>query len=236
MDTLRKPLLFLAIALITIIVMVEMGTAAILQHTPGLVSVADAPTPGYGIPSLAILDALVWFTTLLIAMPLFITHRLQGRIQGIATLIFSIILLLLAIRLIFTTLIALTIMVTLLVSPIFGTAAYFALYRSFNLTDASIVLSMLMVLKLLFAGCLLMAQQRFLQNNGLVLIILTTLIATLIVSFLHGMVLPFLISITDAIAGLIVLILAVIWLLIFVIGSLGSILKVVTGSAAAIAR
>jgi hypothetical protein len=50
-----------------------------------------------------------------------------------------------------------------------------------------------------------------LQNKGLVLIIVCSLLANLSVSFLHGLVPSVLVSITDGIAGIILLILAAIW-------------------------
>ncbi len=83
-----------------------------------------------------------------------------------------------------------------------------------------------MIFKLAFAILLVFAHQRFLQNKGLVLIILTSLLATIIVSFLHGLVPRFLVSITDDIAAIVVAILAAIWALFFLIGSIPSIIKV----------
>jgi hypothetical protein len=74
------------------------------------------------------------------------------------------------------------------------------------------------------------AHQRFLQNKGLVLIIATSLIASIIVSFLHGLVPLFLVSITDAIAGIVVAIIAVIWGIFFLIGSIPAIIRAVTSS------
>jgi hypothetical protein len=82
-----------------------------------------------------------------------------------------------------------------------------------------------MSLKLAFAVVLLLAHQRFLQNKGLVLIILTSLLANVILSFLHGIVPRLLVSITDAIGAIVVGILAAVWALIFLIGSIPAIVK-----------
>jgi VanZ family protein len=84
-----------------------------------------------------------------------------------------------------------------------------------------------MALKLGFAVCLVLAQQRFLQNKGLVLIILTSLLATFIISVLHSFVPGFLVSITDNIAGIIVALLAAIWAVAFLIGAVMSVTKAV---------
>ena len=51
--------------------------------------IADAPKPGYGIPSLAVMDTLVLFTVLLMGAALVLPERVQGRVQGCATLIVS---------------------------------------------------------------------------------------------------------------------------------------------------
>lgn len=224
MSTLRHPFLFLALALMVIAVVVEIGATATLGSPAKSL---DVPAPGFGIPYLALVDILVLFTTLLFCSPLLISHRLQGRVQGIVTLIISVVMLLLAIALILSAFASLILMVTLLISPIFGTIAYFVLYSDFDVAAARVLLSLSIFLKLGFAGCLIAAQQRFLQNTGLVLIILTSLLSTLIVSFAHVLVPGVLVSITDAIAAIIVAIIALIWLLFFCIGSLISVVKAI---------
>ncbi|MGK7874068.1 MAG: hypothetical protein AB4426_12370 [Xenococcaceae cyanobacterium] len=232
MSTLRQPLFFFAIALITICVVVELGASAILsrnlpEKAGVIVAAFDAPIPGYGIPYLALVDSLVLFTVLLMAVSLLWSRHLHARTQGIVTLIFALFILLLALSKIVLALVTLTVMVSLLLAVPFGTIAYFALYAKFYRYGATVILGMLATLKLGFAGCLLFAQQRFLQNIGLVLIVLTSLLATLIVSFLHALVPGFLVSITDAIAGIIVAILAIIWSLFLLVGSLISIFKAI---------
>jgi hypothetical protein len=84
-----------------------------------------------------------------------------------------------------------------------------------------------MMLKLAFAACLILAHQRFIQNKGLVLIILTSLAANIIVSFLHAIVPALLVSITDAIATIIVFVLVVLWAAFFLIGSIVAVAKAV---------
>jgi hypothetical protein len=98
----------------------------------------------------------------------------------------------------------------------------------FNTGAAKVALGLLLALKLGFAFCLVLAHQRFLQNKGLVLIVLTSFVANLVVSFLHALVPSILVSITDSIAAIVVLILAAIWAFIFLIGSIISIVKAIT--------
>ena len=121
----------------------------------------------------------------------------------------------------------LILMISLLLAIPFGTIICLILYGSFNRAGADIALSLIMLLKLGFAVSLFFAQQRILQSKGLVLLVLTSLLATVIVSFLLGIVPEFLVSITDAIAAIIVGILTVIWGIILLIGSGVSIVKVI---------
>ena len=83
-----------------------------------------------------------------------------------------------------------------------------------------------MLIKLGFCICLFLAQQRSLQSRGLVLLILTSLLCNLIVSFLLKLVPGILVSITDAIAALIVILIAIIWSVFLLVGSLIFIIKV----------
>lgn len=227
LDELRKPFLVIALVLILLVVIVEVSSPLLLDlGTPGAASL-DAETPGYGISYLAFLDTFVFYITLLISLGMIIPERVQGRIQGISTLIVSFLGCLGAIFAIIACLVVLIIMVTLLLAPIFGTIAYLAIYGHFDRTGAAVTLSLIMMLKLGFVVCLLLAHQRFLQNKGLVLIVLTSLVANLIIGFLHNFVPGMLVSITDAIGAIIVGILAVIWAIVLLIFAIISIIKAI---------
>lgn len=228
LDTLRKIPFLVALIFITLAVLVEIGSIAKLGVVTSAANSLNVPAPGKGIPSLAFLDGLVLYTTILIGLALIIPERIQGRVQGLATLIFSILILLADIVMILAALGLLILMVSLLLSPIFGTIAYFAIYGHFDTDTARIALSLIMTLKLAFAFCLVIAHQRFLQNKGLVLLVITSLLATFIVSFLQGVVPGFLASITDDIVAIVVGILAAIWAVVFLVGSIVSIVKAVT--------
>src|SRR5437588_825720 len=81
--------------------------------------------------------------------------------------------------LIFVALALLILMISLLLSVPFGSLAYLALYGTFDAGSAIVVLSLIMFLKLAFAVCLVLSQPRFLQNKGLVLLVLTSLVANI---------------------------------------------------------
>jgi hypothetical protein len=255
MERLRTPFLIIAIVLIFLAVLIETGTAlpgvlrggqvpvTAFQLPPQVsskvsslnsdqknvlaqVSEQDRP-PGLGVPDLALLDSIVLFTVALMGVALLLPERLQGRVQGIATLIFSLLLIGIALVQILLALGTLILMISLLLAIPFGTIIYLIIYGSFNRAGADIALSLIMLLKLGFAVSLFFAQQRFLQSKGLVLLVLTSLLANVIVTFLLGIVPGFLVSITDAISAIIVSIIAIIWGIILLVGSIVSIVKVI---------
>jgi hypothetical protein len=90
-----------------------------------------------------------------------------------------------------------------------------------------VTLSLLIVLKVAFAACLILAHQRFIQNKGLVLIVLTSLAANIMISFSHAIVPVPLVSITDGIATIIVFVLVVLWAVFFLVGSIVAVAKAV---------
>jgi len=225
LDSMRKPFLVVSLIAIFLAVLVELGSMAILgPHTPPPL---DLSPTGKAIPAMAFLDGLIFFATLLITIALLIPERVQSKIQGIVTLVFSFLLVLGCVTVIFVDIQLLVVMVSLLMSVPFGTLAYFAIWASFNTDGARVALGLLMTLKIVFAVCLVLAHQRFLQNRGLVLIIITSLISNLIIAFLHGFVPGFLVSITDDIAAIIICILAMIWAVVYLIGGIVSVIKVI---------
>ena len=255
MEDLRKPFFIAALVLILIAVGIELGTALFpmpkrspsevyqaqcTKTTPSpalcsdpvkfIATIASAQSsnparPGLGIPYLALVDAIVLFTMLLIGSSLIVPASIEGRVQGCATLIFGVLLILASIVFIFLALGAVILMVSLLLSFPFGTIAYMAIFGFFDTGGASATLGLIMLLKIVAAVCLVLAQQRFLQNIGLVVIVVASLVANVIVSFLQGFPPGFLVSITDAIAAIVVGIIAVICLILLLVGSLTSIIK-----------
>lgn len=227
MDSLRKPLFIIAVILLVLAVLIELGSAFYIQADGSNANAyADMPTPGFGIPYLAILDGLVLFTIAIITAPLLVPASVVGRVQGIISFVVSLLMLIGAIIMIVVAISLLVLMISLFMAIPFGTAIYMAKFADFDTGQATATLSVIMSLKLAFAAFLVFSHQRFLENKGLVLIILTSLLATVIVSFLHGLVPGFLVSITDDIGAIVVAILAAIWALFYLIGSIPAIIKV----------
>ena len=183
--------------------------------------------PGSAIPYLALVDGLLLFVVLLYGLAFLISDAVHGRVRGLVSLIVSVLLLLGSLTLIFVELTLLLIKVGLFLAAPFGTIAYLALYGSFDRGGASVVLSLLMILKIVFCILLVLAQQRFLKIKSLVLLTLTSLLATFIIGFLHGFVPIFLVSITDSLAALICGILALIWSIFFLIPSIVGTVKAI---------
>ncbi len=186
----------------------------------------DEP-PGLGIAFLALLDGLIIFTLLLIASPMFFSAKVHARIQGVSSLIASLVVIFSGIAMLFMAIGLLMIMISLFTAAPFGTIAYMAVYGFFDQSSAGITLGLLMTLKIAFAICLVASHTRFLENKSLIFIVLSSLVTTIIVSFLHGLVPGFLVSITDAIAAIVVAIIAIVWAIFFLFGSIPSIIKAI---------
>lgn len=253
MADLRRPFFIAALILMALIVVIELGAqnflpkadtpstslaalvaddeelrSAILELDPGEVRemLAQEKPPGLAIRYLALMDGILLFTVGLMAVAMIIGPGLHGRIHGIVTLIVAILLLLAALGLIFgVALPLLLLMVSLFLSAPFGTLAYLAIYGFFNRGGAAAILSLIMALRVGFVVCLVLAQQRMLQNKGLVWMILTAFVATVVISFLHGFVPRILVSITDAIAAIIVAALAAIWAVVMGVFSISAVIK-----------
>jgi len=226
LDSMRKSIFIVALVVIFLIVLVELGSIAVLGIDVSSSSLGVSTT-GRAVPAMALLDGLIFYATLIIAIALLVPERLQSKVQGIVTLVFAFLLILACIKLFFVNLALLFVMISLLMSLPFGPIAYLAIWGSFGTGTALTALSLLMTLKLIFAVCLVLSQQRFLQNKGLVLIIVTSLVANLVIAFLYGLVPGFLVSLTDVVGALVVFVLAFIWGCVYLIGGIISVIKVV---------
>lgn len=251
MQTLRKSFFFLALGLITLAVVLEIGGTFKLspnektQDISAMLSKGDSEIakalksvdsseleelkrpepPGLAILYMALLDSVVLFTTMLMGASMFWTQRVHGRTQGCITLAVGVGLLVIGLVAIFTAIGLLIFMVSLLLSVPFGTITYMALFGFFARARARLLLSLLMVVKLGFASSLVLAHQRFVQNRGLVLLVLSTLLANIVVSFLHSFEPVLFVSITDAIGAILIAACGLVWAALLVLGSIGSVLK-----------
>jgi hypothetical protein len=256
MDELRRPVFVAALVLALLVVLVETGSRFFtVGATPSAEQMAQqlrqledddvavkfkeavpvpasgrferATPPGVAIRNMAVLDGLLLYSMGLLGLPFVLTDRVVGRLQGIGSLLVALLALITALLGILAAFGQTLLMVGLFTATPFGTLAYMVGWGFFDRGGAALVLSLLLVLKFGFAACLVLAHPRFLQNKGLVLMILCSLLANVIISFLHNLVPVFLVSITDMIAGIVVLVLACIWAILMLISAISAVLKAI---------
>ncbi|MEO8134023.1 MAG: hypothetical protein ABI831_08610 [Betaproteobacteria bacterium] len=227
-DELRRPLFLVAVALIAAVFLIEVGGSAFVnQHAKALGSALSQPRPGYAIPFLAAIDGLLLYSMILMTISLLGSREVSGRLQGLVGLVISLLALLALFGMIFLAIQLLTLMVSLLLAPIFGTLAYLVMFGDFDRAAAGMTLSLVLMLKIGFAVCLVLAQQRFLQNKSLVTLVALSMVCTLLISFLHAFPPIFLVSITDIVAALVIAIIAFVWAIILLVGSVTAMVKAV---------
>jgi hypothetical protein len=216
LDQLRKPFLIVAIVLLLLVVLIETGSRLYIGTATGS---SELPTPGLGIPYLALVDGILLFVLLLHGLAKFqlVPPSIFGMVQGLLTLVLMLLMLIASIILIYVAILLVTLMITLLLAVPFGTIAYFAAFADFDLVPARATLGLVMALKLGAVVCLFLSQRTF---KGLLLLLLTSLLVNILVSFLHGLVPGFLVSILDGVAAIIIAVLAAIWALVKLIGSI----------------
>ncbi|WP_319462345.1 hypothetical protein [Micromonospora sp. RTP1Z1] len=246
MGELRKPFLLLALLAVLLVVGLELGAVLLtgggdaggaLRDSAGQLGVelgdvgAVTQPSGRGTGYLALIDVVALWTTGLFCLSLVVPDRIQGRVQGVATLVFAVLLLIASVVLLVVAFIELTVMVSLFLAAPFGTLAYLAVWGFFPVGDAAVLLGLVLLLKLVWAGLLVLAQPRFLQNKGLVLLMLTTLLCTVVLEFLHRLVPGILVSITDDVGALVFAVVAIVWALVLLIGSIPAIVKALRATA-----
>jgi len=198
---------------------IEERVQSVLQQQLG-----EAARPGLGIPYLALIDSLVLLTVGLMGLSLVLKPSTEARVQGCATLLFSILLVLLEIVLL---ILAITLLFTMLgmLASVFGIITYIALFAFFNKGGALATLALLMALKLGFGASMLGAQQAYIKQKGLLLLVLTSLLANFLLAFLIGLVPVFFDSVADAIGAIVISILAIIWTIFLLIGAVVGVFK-----------
>jgi hypothetical protein len=250
MGSIRKPFFFLALGLLALAVLVELGSTLLLERRAPASTVSgedvrqiepplppeavssvrvdvksDDNPPGLGISYLPYFDFLLLASVGLLGVAMIIGDRISGRVQGVVRLVVSVLLLFAVLVGFFKAMIELTIMVVLFTSAPFGTAAYFAIFADFDRTGAAVVLSLVILLKIGFVVCLALAQPRFLKQMGLMSLVATSFLLTIVVMILHNWFPRFLVSITDAIGAIVIAIVAFIWAIVFLIFAIVAIIK-----------
>ena len=216
---LRAPFFWVALVIMFMIFLGDIGSTLLLG--------GKGTVQGLGIPYTAFVDGLLLFIVIVTGLSLIVSANIQGKVHGILSLIVSLVVIILGIMKIIVAFLLLILMLSLLLAIPFGTLIYLAEFGHFKREAAAVVLSSTMGLKFIFIVLLVLAHQKFLKNKGLVLLTLTSLLCGVIISFLHGFVPLPLVSITDALAAIVVALLGVIWAILFLILSIPSIVRAV---------
>ncbi len=221
----RRPLFLLAALALLLAVLVEAGSGlavgggpagpvgALAGGVPGVEPdmvegvAADSP-PGNGIGYLVLVDGFLLFSVLMLGFSELVSQRLYGRVQGIVTLVVSLLWLLWSLVMALAAFVLLMVMVGLFVAAPFGTIAYLAIWGSFPRGEAAAVLGLLLFLKLVFLGFLVFSQQKFLKVVALMIHVAVSFGLQLVLGLVHGL-LPFVVvSIGDQLLALVTAIVA----------------------------
>jgi hypothetical protein len=241
---LRRPFFLAAVIVALIVVLAELGLSIVVsasspQVSPEAAGALGVPPdvnvateggtdpPGAGIASLALLDGLLFFTVLMLGLSLVMPLRLYGRLQGVITLVVTILWILGGLILTLLAFAKLLLMIGLFVAFPFGTAAYLAIWGGFPTGAAAAILATLLLLKIVFGVLLVIAQPRFLRVKGLVILVLLSVLLQLVLGFLHDLLPGPVVSIGDQFWAIIVGVVALIWALIMLIGSIPAIVNAV---------
>lgn len=186
----------------------------------------DAP-PGLAIRALALVDGLVLWTVGLFASATLMRQSLHTRIRAIATPIFCLIVLIVAIVMIIAAIGTLMLMLSLLLSVPFGTIVYLILFGSFRTGVLVGTLGVVSFLRGLGLLLLLGSSWRYLKNKSLILMIGTGYLCGIIAGFALGLTPGIVHAIVDAVLAILFSVFAAIWALILLIRSLPGITAVV---------
>lgn len=188
------------------------------------ISRASQP-PGRAVVALSLLDGLLMLSITLVLLGSVVPGALHARYQGVVTLLVSMGVLGKGLMAMTEALAAMLVMVTLLLSFPFGTIAYLVKWGSFPVGQAGLLLGLSAFFRLLGLGALVLAHQRFLQNKGLLLLVLTAMLGSSIIGVFHGWVPSVVVSISDAAATIVVAVLVLIWSIVLLVGALLSLPK-----------
>jgi hypothetical protein len=223
-------MLFFVLAALAMLLVVgfELGTMWFIRSGDDANSV-----PGLGGPYLAMLDGILLYLVILIAIGHLPFKGLTARISSVVTLVLSLLGAIGAFAAIFTAFQLIMLMLALFMAAPWGTLAYLAAFADFPKGEALAALTVVMMLKLVFLVMLALADLGYLKMKGLLFLIGLSLLATWLTSFLIAFPPGFLASITDAVGGLITAVLAFIMLIIIFVTSIIQVINSLTGPVSA---
>lgn len=223
---LRLPFFVAAVFCLLVALLIEAAAAdALTKVTMG--AMAEKATPGFAIQALALIDGILLYSLIWMLLSVLVPRAVTGRAQGIITLILSFFAFLGTLLLVMAAFMLLMLMLSLLVAVPFGTIAYLAAWGHFARSAAAATLALAMMLKIAFLILAVLGHQRFLQNKGLLVLTGLSIGLTWLIAFVHALLPIFLVSIGDQLMTLVITIVAAIWLLLLLIGSIIATIKAI---------
>lgn len=181
---------------------------------------SDFEPTGLGIPADALMSLWLFIAVALILVGTIPKKGAIPLITGIVNVVAGIIILILSIVVIFGALAKLLFMLGLLMAFPFGPLIYLALFGWFARSAAAGTLGFALLAKAATGILLVIGNRSMLKVPSMVILILCTILCGIIVAFLHAIVPVFLVSVTDALAAIIVGIIVLIWSIFFLIGGI----------------
>lgn len=238
----RRPFLFLAGFALLLVVLVEVGAgpslgggvagsigdaaAGVPGVEPEMLEGVDTEVPrGNGIPYLVLVDGFLLFSVGMLIASVLVSQRAYGRVQGVITLVFSFLWLLMTLVMALAAFVLLMVMIGLFLAPPFGTIAYLAIWGYFPRGDSAVVLGLLLFLKLVFLGCLVLAQQRFLRVVPLMAHVAVSFLLQVLLGLVHGFLPSVVVSIGDQLWALVIAIVAAVGSIITLVASLPAVVN-----------
>lgn len=177
----------------------------------------DYDTPGLGLPADGIMSLWLFISVALMAAASLPRKKLVPYVSGIVNIVGGLLLLLASLAAIFVAIAKLLIMVGLLVAFPFGPLIYLAIFGWFAKGAAAATLTIALILKIVVGVLLFLGDRSILKSPAVVILFLLSIVSGILVMLLHAIVPMMLVSITDAVAAIIVGIIAAIWSIISLI-------------------
>lgn len=176
--------------------------------------------PGFGLEADGLYLWIVFFSILISLIGMLITKATVQRAGMIASLINSVIVILMSILLIVKAIVKLVIMIVLLLALPFGPLIYLAIYGTFAKGVVLATGGLGLLCKIVAAILLSIGASQVVKVKSAALLLLTGFVTFFIIEFVLGFVPSPFASIADAIIGIIIAIIVILWSIFILIGSI----------------
>lgn len=181
--------------------------------------------PGYSLEADGLYLWVVFFSILISLIGMLITKASVHRVGMIISLINSIIVIFISIFLIVQAILKLIIMIVLLLAVPLGPLLYAAIYGSFPIFTVLAIGGLGLLCKIVAAVLLWIGGRQMIKIKSATLLLITGFVTFFIIELGLGLAGPLFASIADAIIGIIIAIVVIIWSIFILIGSIRGLLS-----------